>query len=110
VRTGTLVMLVVGISLLLGGWISNYASANPDGLEWVAGQMGFLEKGEGEPAYSAAPLADYAVPGMVPEEDKPNTSNLTWLSTIIAGAGGTLLVFGLGCGLGLLLHKRKSVS
>jgi cobalt/nickel transport protein len=110
VKTGTLILLVLGISLLLGGWISNYASSNPDGLEWVAGQMGFLDKSEGEPVYSAAPLPDYAVPGLVPAEDKPNMPDLTWFSTIIAGAGGTLLAFGLGSVLGQLLHKRKAVS
>lgn len=108
-KTGMLILIVLGVSLLLGGWVSNYASQNPDGLEWIAGQMGFLEKGEGEPAFSAALLPDYAVPGMVPEEDKPNTPDLTWLSTIIAGAGGTLLVFGLGLGLGQIVQKRKVV-
>jgi len=106
-KTHTLIILFLGIALLLGGWISNYASQNPDGLEWVAGEQGFLEAGEVEPAYTAAPLPDYAVPGMVPEEDKPDTSDLTWLSTIIAGTGGTLLVFGLGLGLGQLIKKPK---
>ena len=106
-KTSTLILLILGISLVLGGWISNYASQNPDGLEWVAGQMGFLEKSEGEPVYSAAPLPDYAVPGLVPEEEAPDTTDLTWLSTIIAGAGGTLLVFGLGLVLGQLIKKPK---
>ena len=107
-KTGTLILIVLGISLLLGGWISNYASQNPDGLEWIAGQMGFAEKAKGKPAYNVVPMPDYAVPGLVPEEDKPNTPDLTWLSTIIAGAGGTLLVFGLGFLLGHIVQKRKT--
>ncbi len=107
-KTSIMIILILGISLLLGGWISNYASQNPDGLEWVAGEQGFLEKGEVEPAFNAAPLPDYAVPGLVPEENKPDTPDLTWLSTIVAGAGGTLLVFGLGLLIGQVVHKPKA--
>lgn len=98
-KTGTLIILILGISLLLGGWVSNYASSNPDGLEWVAGEQGFLEAGEVEPAYNAAPMPDYDSPHM------PSS-----LSTLISGAGGTLLVFGLGLGFGRIIQKRKSIS
>lgn len=108
-KNTTLTAIVLGVSLLLGGWVSNYASAHPDGLEWVAENLGFLEKGEGEPVYTAAPMPDYSIPGLVPSEEEPDTgNNLTWLSTIIAGAGGTILTFGLALLLGELLKKRSS--
>jgi cobalt/nickel transport protein len=98
-KTGTLILLMLGISLLLGGWISNYASQNPDGLEWVAEQMGFEQKIESATVYNSAPMPDYTVPSIAP-----------WISTIIAGAGGTLLVFGLGFLLGQIVQKRKPIS
>jgi hypothetical protein len=108
-KNTTLTAIVLGISLLLGGWVSNYASTNPDGLEWVAENLGFLEKGEGEPVYTAAPMPDYAVPGIVPSAGEPNTGpNLSWLSNLIAGVGGTILTFGLALLLGELLKKRSS--
>ncbi|MCI0519037.1 MAG: energy-coupling factor ABC transporter permease, partial [Chloroflexi bacterium] len=56
------------------------ASANPDGLEWVAQQQGFLEAAR-QPFYRLIP--DYLLPGV---------SNQA-LATIGAGILGALLVF-----------------
>lgn len=81
-KTGMLILIVLGVSLLLGGWISNYASTDPDGLESVAQQAG-VSKG----AESSAGA-----------------------SSLLIGVGGTLLVFGLGLFLGRIIQKRKSVS
>lgn len=47
-------------SLLLAGFVSFYASANPDGLEKVATDKGIDEKAE-EHANADSPLADYGV-------------------------------------------------
>ncbi|MFF0890638.1 energy-coupling factor ABC transporter permease [Streptomyces sp. NPDC003456] len=47
-------------SLVLAGFVSFYASANPDGLEKVAGDNGIDEKAEEHPA-ADSPLADYGV-------------------------------------------------
>ncbi|MEG8279380.1 energy-coupling factor ABC transporter permease [Streptomyces sp. AHA2] len=47
-------------SLVLAGFVSFYASANPDGLEKVAGDNGIDEKAE-EHAAADSPLADYGV-------------------------------------------------
>ncbi|BFO22270.1 energy-coupling factor ABC transporter permease [Streptomyces sp. KM77-8] len=47
-------------SLVLAGFVSFYASANPDGLEKVATDQGMDEKAE-EHAISGSPLADYGV-------------------------------------------------
>jgi len=47
-------------SLVLAGFVSFYASANPDGLEKVATDQGMDEKAE-EHAISDSPLADYGV-------------------------------------------------
>jgi cobalt/nickel transport system permease protein len=57
------------------------ASSNPDGLEWVAEQEGFLNLAQ-DPLYEVIP--DYVLPGLSNEA----------LATIFAGIVGALLVFG----------------
>ena len=86
------------ISLLLAGLVSLYASSDPDGLERVAEDIGFLHLGEGEPAVSS-PMPDYVIPGIADET----------LSASLAGIVGTLVMFGIGVGLGMVM-RRKSKS
>lgn len=61
--------------------ISPIASGNPDGLEWVAEEIGFLETAR-DPVYNIIP--DYVFPGI------PNEA----AATILAGILGMLVVFG----------------
>jgi len=75
--------------------LSPLASVHPDGLEWVAGQKGFLEAARA-PLYKIIP--DYSFPGI---------SNTT-LATILAGILGTLLVFGVALGVAYLRRKKES--
>lgn len=83
------------VALALAVVVSPFASPWLDGLEKVAQDKGFLEKGEVDPVISA-PIPDYAWPELESEK----------LATQTAGAFGTLLVFGLGYGLAALI-KRK---
>ena len=69
------------------------ASVSPDGLEWVAMQTGFIEMAR-EPLYELVP--DYLVPGIANES----------IATILAGALGILIIFGLG--IGIAYNRRKS--
>ena len=69
------------------------ASSDPDGLERVAGDLGFLETAR-DAVYSFIP--DYAVPGV--------DGNL---STILAGLIGVIIVFGVMVVLGRLLARRR---
>ena len=86
---------VIGLLLALGvALLSPLASSDPDGLERVAEDSGFLDRAEDAP-YEAIP--DYAFPGI----ENPA------ISTIIAGLIGTLLLFGLGYGLAWLLRRRS---
>ncbi len=82
-------------ALLLAIFISPFASRSPDGLERVAEDQEFLEKGEGRPAVSA-PLPDYVVPGVKNES----------VAASLAGALGVVVVFAAGYGLASLLKKR----
>lgn len=83
----------LGICAVIVVAASIWASAHPDGLEWVAEQLGFLDAGEA-PGYQILP--DYTVPGI----DGP-------ISTVLAGLIGMLLVFGVMVGVGRLLARRR---
>lgn len=84
---GLLLALVVAL-------FSPLASPYPDGLERVAEDQGFLDKGQDAP-YEIVP--DYVFPGIGNEQ----------LATILSGILGTLVVFGLGYGLALVLRRRE---
>ena len=80
---------------LLAVLISPLASANPDGLERVAEDMGFLALGQDAPFQI---LPDYTVPFL----------GETALSTVVAGAVGALVLLGLMIVIGGLLKRKKA--
>lgn len=90
------IFLGLAAAVFLAVLISPFASPHPDGLEKVAWNKGFLEKGEVKPAL-VSPVPDYAWPGIKNEK----------AATSLAGVMGTLLVFGLGYSVAILL---KSIS
>lgn len=71
--------------------LSPLASSNPDGLEWVAEQTGFMHQASA-PTFNL--LSDYAIPGI---------SN-AGLATIAAGIIGVLIVMGVA---GLIAYTRR---
>jgi hypothetical protein len=90
--------LAVAVALAL--FVAPWASPDPDGLEKVAEDKGFLEKAEEtEPAWDSAPIPDYAVPGL--DESRPA------LATALAGLAGTVGIFLLAWGLALVLKKKS---
>jgi hypothetical protein len=86
-----IVGLLIALAVTL---ISPLASAWPDGLERVAEDKGFVENAQDAP-YEVIP--DYVFPGIGNEA----------MATILAGIVGTLVVFGLAYGLGVLLRRRE---
>ncbi len=58
-----LVAVGLALSLALAGGLSYYASSHPDGLEKVAGDIGFLDTAK-ESAVEDSPLAGYGVAGV----------------------------------------------
>lgn len=84
-------------ALLLAGIGSYYASSHPDGLEYVAGQTGFLDTAE-EPKTAESPLADYQTKGVEDER----------LGGGIAGVAGVLVVLLLMGGLAFALRRRRT--
>ncbi len=88
----------VGLIIALAATLlSPLASPSPDGLEWVAEEQGFLDDGQ-NPSYEILP--DYTVP-LVKDEA---------LTTILAGALGVLVVFGVAFIVARLRHGREGIS
>jgi len=83
------------LALVVAALLSPLASSNPDGLERVATDLGFVEKGEG--AKLKAPLADYLFPGIDSEA----------VSKAAAGIAGTIITFAAMYGLARVMKKRK---
>jgi cobalt/nickel transport protein len=83
-------------SLFLAGVVSFYASSNPDGLEKVAQDIGFIETAE-DHTYAEGALADYGVKGV----ENPR------LSTGLAGVIGVVATGVVSTGL-FMLVRRKS--
>ena len=92
-------VLIVGMlaSVVLAGFVSFYASPDPDGLESVANSQGFDETAQ-DSATADSALADYGVAG-VPDER---------LSIGLAGVVGVGVTALVGFGLFLLLTAGRA--
>ncbi len=89
------IFLGLMIAVSLAFFVSAFVSPWPDGLERVAKDKGFLEKGK---ITLTSPIPDYLWPGIKNER----------LATSLAGTAGALIVFILGYGVAILLKKRKN--
>ena len=100
-KKGYVALLLVGIGIaLVIALFSPLASSSPDGLERVAEDKAFIDKGKDAP-YEV--IADYAFP-WVDNED---------VATILAGIVGVLVVTALVLALGLglrALSKRAAIA
>lgn len=84
------------VTLFLAGFVSFYASSHPDGLEKVAGKIGFLDTAK-EPATAGSALAGYSVKGV--ENAR--------ISGGIAGVLGVAATGVVATGIFYFLGKRK---
>jgi len=87
----------LAVAVVIAFILSPYASGFPDGLEWVAGKLGFEHAAEGAEVIKSAPLPDYSVPSVESES----------MSTRLAGLIGTVIVFAVGVALGAVLRSRR---
>ncbi len=84
------------VVLLLAGVISLFASPSPDGLEYVAAEVGFSGSAA-EHVAADGPLADYQVAGVTDDR----------LSGGLAGVLGTGVVLVLASGLAWVLRRPR---
>lgn len=94
-RTRTVVLVGLLVSLVIAGGVSYYASASPDGLEFVAEQVGFLDRAQ-DSAAAQGPLADYGVSGVADDR----------LSGGLAGVIGVAVTAALAFSLMWALRRR----
>lgn len=85
----------LGIAALVVIILAPMASPDPDGLERIAEDKGFLEQAQ-DALYNILP--DYTIPGI----DDPT------VTTILAGLVGLAIVFLVMWGLGRVLARRNS--
>jgi hypothetical protein len=91
-----LIILLAGLAIALGlVLIAPLASPDPDGLERVAEDRGFMETARDAP-FELIP--DYVFPGIANEG----------VATVVAGVIGVLAVAALTLGLGALLRWRAA--
>jgi flagellar basal body-associated protein FliL len=97
VRRSVWILIGVGlaVSLLLAGVVSYYASSSPDGLEKVAGEIGFIDDAE-DSAVAGSPLSDYGIEGVSDER----------VSVGLAGVLGVLITAAVAFGLFMWLGRR----
>jgi cobalt/nickel transport system permease protein len=98
-RWGQAAAAGLGIALAVAVFLAPFASEHDDGLEWVGGKFGFLKE---EKPVLPAPIPDYQLP----------LPGVTYLpaATAIAGALGTLIVFGAGFGLARVFSRRTTTE
>ncbi|MFH1347458.1 MAG: PDGLE domain-containing protein [Candidatus Margulisiibacteriota bacterium] len=89
---------VIVLSILIAVFAAFFASAHPDGLEWVAEKLGFIEKGVEQTSL----MTDYSMPFIPTPKPGCEQGVLVWgcisqpgISTAIAGILGIFIVFGL---------------
>jgi hypothetical protein len=93
-------VLALALAVGLGTAFSPLASSSPDGLEKVAEEQGFLDRGRLAGVQEKAPVPDYAFPGI----SDPR------LATAAAGFAGTIGVFLLGAGVVAVARRRPGVA
>jgi cobalt/nickel transport system permease protein/cobalt/nickel transport protein len=96
-RTTIIVAVGLAVCLLLGGAVSYFASASPDGLNKVATEQGFADTEE-QSSVDGSPVAGYETRGV----------DEGWLSGGIAGVTGVGLTFLTAAGLVLIVRRRQA--
>ncbi|EAP99124.1 putative ABC-type cobalt transport system, permease component [Janibacter sp. HTCC2649] len=97
ISTTRLVVTGLVICLVLAGVVSLWASGHPDGLEFVAKRLGFIDSA-GRHASDGSPFAGYGTAGV----------DNARLSGGLAGLVGVVVVALISFGLMYLLRRRGS--
>jgi len=95
-RRFTIVALAVAVVLAVA--LSPFAASAPDGLEKVAAEHGFADRGRPARVQERAPARDYAFPGVKDAR----------VATALAGLAGALGVFALGASVAAVPRRGRA--
>ncbi len=95
-RLGRFVLAGVGAALLVAAFLSPFANSNPDGLQRVAEDKGFVETAQTSPVDEGSPLAGYKAGGD------------GVIAAAVAGVLGVGITFGIGYGVVRLSRRTKA--
>ncbi|MGB3768173.1 MAG: PDGLE domain-containing protein, partial [Phormidesmis sp.] len=100
---GKFFLIGLGVALIIAAVVSPFASSNPDGLERVAEDLGFIDREHPEPLAQKLPFAavfdGYALKGAP-----------AVVATPAAGIVGALAAFGVAWVAGKLLIRKPGPS
>ncbi len=96
-RTNRFVVAGLLVTLLVAGGVSQFAVGDPDGLERVAEDTGFIAAAQ-DHAFGSSLFADYATAGVMDES----------VSLALAGVAGSLVTLAVGGGLVLAVRRGRS--
>lgn len=96
-RTGVFVLAGITVALVLAGFVSYHASANPDGLVSTAQEVGFGKTAAEEHAVGDSTFAGYTTEGVANGR----------LSGAIAGVVGVLITLAAGSLLFVAVRRRN---
>ena len=95
-KTRTFMIGGLLVALVFAGVVSQFAFDDPDGLESVAEETGFVDSGT-DHALSGSPFADYATAGLDNEA----------VSLAVAGIVGTIVTLAVAAGIFLAVRERR---
>ncbi len=91
-RLGWFIAIGLLLALLTAGFVSRFASSEPDGLERVAIDEGFADSATDHPL-DDSPLADYAVEGF--EDGDASTGLAGAIGVVITATAVTVMLWGI---------------
>ncbi|HMN97943.1 MAG TPA: PDGLE domain-containing protein [Miltoncostaeaceae bacterium] len=97
IPTIAFIALALAVAVGLATAASPFASSDPDGLERVATDTGFIQDGTLHRVQDASPIAGYAFPGIHDAR----------VATGVAGFVGTLGIFAVGFGIAWALRRAR---
>lgn len=90
------IFLALIVCVAIAAFVSPFASPNPDGLERVAEDKGFIHMSEGKEVVDS-PMPDYVMPGIKSET----------VAGSMAGVTGTIITFAAMYGFGKLYIRNS---
>ena len=108
VSTKKVVIVLAVLALLIGGGLSIFASANPDGLEWAMEKVAGTTELEAEGAIMEGAAAAQGATAFMPDYDYASAGeDGSTTGTSVAGIVGGALTFVLAGAAGLIITKVK---